>query len=44
MQTPTVTQISRQSFLDARKAWHQTQLRRVRESLLLARGADEKRA
>ena len=44
MQTPTVTEISRQSHLDARKAWHQTQVRRVRESLFRVGQADEKRA
>ena len=44
MQTPTVTEISRQSYVDAQKAWHQTQVRRVRESLLRTREADEQRA
>lgn len=44
MQTPTVTEISRQSYVDAWKAWHQTQLRLVRESLFRGRKADEKRA
>jgi hypothetical protein len=43
MQTPTVTEISPQSYIDAQKAWHQTQVRRVRQSLLLGQ-ADEKRA
>jgi hypothetical protein len=44
MQTPTVTEISRQSNVDARKTWHQTQVRRVRESLFRTREDDEKRA
>jgi hypothetical protein len=44
MQTPTVTEISQQSYVDAQQAWHQTQVRRVRESLLRTREADEKRA
>jgi hypothetical protein len=43
MQTPTVTEISPQSYVDAQKAWHQTQVRLVRESLLRVQ-ADEKRA
>ena len=44
MQTPTVTEISRQAYVDAQKALHQTQVRRVRESLLRGREADEIRA
>ena len=44
MQTPTVTEISQPADVDAQKAWHQTQVRRVRESLLRGREADEKRA
>ena len=44
MQTPTVTEISRQAYLDAQKAWHQAQVRLVRESLLRGGEADEKRA
>jgi hypothetical protein len=44
MQTPTVTEISRQAYLDAQKAWHQAQVCLVRESLLRGREADEKRA
>ena len=44
MQTPTVTEISRQSYFDAQKARHETQVRLVRESLLCRREADEKRA
>ena len=44
MQTPTVTEISQQSYVDAQKAWHQAQVGRVRESLLRGREADEKRA
>lgn len=44
MQTPTVTEISRQTYFDAQKAWHQTQVRLVRESLLRGRDADDKRA
>ena len=44
MQTPTVTEINQQSYVDAQKAWHQTQVRRVRESLFRTREADEKRA
>lgn len=44
MQTPKVTEISRQSHLDARLAWHQMQVRLVRESLLRGGQAGEKRA
>jgi hypothetical protein len=44
MQTPTVTEISHQAYVDAQKAWHKTQVRRVRESLLRGRELDEKRA
>jgi hypothetical protein len=44
VQTPTVTEISQQSYVDAQKAWHQTQVRLVRQSLLLRGQADEKRA
>jgi hypothetical protein len=44
MQTPTATEISRQSYVDAQKAWHKTQVRRVRESLFRTCEADEKRA
>jgi hypothetical protein len=44
MQTPTVTEISQQAYIDAQKAWHQTQVRRVRESLVRGREVDEKRA
>jgi hypothetical protein len=44
MQTPTVTEISQPAYADAQKASHQTQVRRVRESLLRGREADEKRA
>ena len=43
MQTPTVTEISRQAYVDAQKARHRTQVRLVRESLLLRRDVDEKR-
>ena len=44
MQTPKVTEISRQSQLNARKAWHQMQVRRVRESLFRGGQAGAKRA
>ena len=44
MRTPAVTEISRECYVEAQKAWHQTQLRRVRESLLRGREADEKLA
>ena len=44
MQTPKVTEISRQSQLDARKAWHRMQVRRVRESLIRGGEAAAKRA
>jgi hypothetical protein len=44
MQTPTVTEISRQSYLAAQKAWHQAQLRRVGESLVRRPESGEKRA
>ena len=44
MQTPMVTKISRQSYVDAQRAWHETQVRLVRESLLCRREAAEKRA
>jgi hypothetical protein len=44
MQTPTLTETSRACYVEAQKAWHQTQLRRVRESLLRGREADEKLA
>ena len=44
MQTPTVTEINQQSYVDAQKAWHQTQVRRVRESLFRTREADAQRA
>jgi hypothetical protein len=43
MQTPTVTEISQQSYVEAQKAWHETQVRRVRQSLLRGWPA-EKRA
>ena len=44
MQTPTVNEISQRAYVDAQKAWHQIQVRRVRESLLRGREVDEKRA
>jgi hypothetical protein len=44
MHTPTVTESSQQPHADAQKAWHQTQVRGVRESLFHTREADEKRA
>ena len=44
MQPPTVTEISRECYVEAQKAWHKTQLRVVRESLLRGREADEKLA
>ena len=44
MQTPMVTELSRQSYVDAQKARHETQVRLVRESLLCRREAAEKRA
>ena len=44
MQTPTVTEISRRAYVDVQKARHQTQLRRVRESLIRTREAGGKRA
>lgn len=44
MQTPKVTEISRQSQLDARKAWHEMQVRLVRESLFRVGPAGAKRA
>jgi hypothetical protein len=44
MQTPTVTEISRQAYVDAREAWRQSRVRFVRESLLRGREADGKRA
>ena len=44
MQTPTVTEISREAYVEAQKAWHATQLRLVRESLLRGGEADDKRA
>jgi hypothetical protein len=44
MQTPKVTEISRQSQLDARQAWHQMQVRLVRESLIRGGQAGAKRA
>ena len=44
MQTPTVTEISREAYVDAQKAWHATQVRLVRESLLRGGEADDKRA
>jgi hypothetical protein len=44
MQTPTVTEISRQAYVDAQKAWHKAQVHRVRESVLRGREADDKRA
>ena len=44
MQTPTVTEISQRAYVDAQRAWHQTQVRRVRESLLRGRDVDEMRA
>ena len=34
MQVPTVTEISREAYTEAQKAWHQEQVRRVRASLL----------
>jgi hypothetical protein len=43
MQPPRVTEISRKTYADVQKARHQTQLRRVRESLFLAAKADAKR-
>jgi hypothetical protein len=44
MQTPKVTEISRQSQLDARLAWHRMQVRFVRESLFRGVEAGAKRA
>jgi hypothetical protein len=44
MQTPIVTEISRQAYADVQKARHQTQLRRVRQSLLRTGEAGGKRA
>ena len=44
MQTPTVTEISQQSYVDAQRAWHQIQVRRVRESLFRTGEAASKRA
>jgi hypothetical protein len=43
MQTATVTEISWSSYMEARKAWHRTQVRRVRESLLRRDAADDER-
>jgi hypothetical protein len=43
MQTPTVTEISRETYFAALKEWHQTQVRLVRESLLRDGGSAEKR-
>lgn len=34
MQTPTVTEIKRDAYIEARKAWHHAQVQLVRESLL----------
>jgi hypothetical protein len=34
MQVPTVTEITREAYIEAQKAWHQEQVRRVRASLL----------
>jgi hypothetical protein len=44
MQTPTVTEINRQTYVEAQRAWHTTQVRLVRESLLRSPGGDGKRA
>jgi hypothetical protein len=44
MQTPTVTEISREAYVEAQKAWHATQLRLVRESLLRGGVLDDTRA
>jgi hypothetical protein len=44
MQTPTVTEISRRSYVDTQKTRHGTQVRLVRESLLRRHEAREKRA
>ena len=43
MHTPTVTEISRQAYVNAQKARHQTQVRLVRQSLFLRPDADVKR-
>jgi hypothetical protein len=43
MQLPTVTEISRQTYHDAQRAWHRTQVRLVRESLLRANESGAKR-
>ncbi|MDA0162637.1 hypothetical protein OM076_20355 [Solirubrobacter ginsenosidimutans] len=43
MQTPTVTEISRQSYIAAQKARHEMQVRLVRESVLRRREGDERR-
>ena len=43
MQTATVTEISWDTYMEARKAWHLTQVRLVRESLLRRGDADDER-
>ncbi len=43
MQTPTVTEISWDAYMEARKASHLKQVRHVRESLLRRGEADDER-
>ena len=43
MQTATVTEISWDAYIEARKASHLTQVRLVRESLLRRGDADDER-
>jgi hypothetical protein len=42
MQTPTVTEINHQTYVDAQRAWHASQVRLVRESLVRVRDLGEK--
>ena len=43
MQTPIVTEMTRETYVEARKRWHMAQVELVRESLLRAGHADTKR-
>ena len=43
MQSPTVTEISRETYVDIQRAWHRTQVRLVRESVLYGRDAGDRR-
>ena len=43
MQTPIVTEINRETYVEAQKRWHVAQVNLVRESLLRTGDGDRKR-